>query len=140
MELKFTNNFEIKLGDGCSYTIPGYVTRLSEDEIQIAKRSEKRNSLIVAAGTDPKDQKVTIVTADGRVLIFDAPAFHIPNGNALPTHGGGKIFFPNIDNRWPIDTPGYFAESSWVIKRSTSALEGATLVTNYKGENNAKNT
>mgnify|MGYP003347567252 CR=1 FL=1 len=140
MELKFTKDLELKLGDGCSYTLPGYVTRLSEDEIQVARRSEKSDALIVAAGTDPKDQKVTIVTADGRVLIFDAPSFHIPNGTSQPTHGGGKIFFANVGNRWPIDVPGYFAEANWVIKRSTSALEGATLVTNYRGENNTKTT
>jgi hypothetical protein len=140
MELKFTKDLELKIGDGCIYTIPNYVTRLSEDEIQNAKRSERRSALIVAAGTDPKDQKVSIVTADGRVLIFDAPAFHIPNGTSMPTHGGAKLFFPNDGKRWPLDTPGYFAEASWVIKRSTSALEGATLVTNYKNEDNHQTT
>ena len=138
MQLQFSDGFDIQLGNGCVYVLPSYVTRLSKDDLKFAMSSEHKTSLIVAAGTDPKDQKVTLITADGKILVFDAPAFHIPPGPAVPTHGGMKIFLPNINDRWPTDTPGYFAESTWVIKRSNSALESATLETNYKGENNNK--
>lgn len=136
MELNLNSEVEIKIGDGCSYTLPGHVTPLCENEIRSARRSEKRSNIIIAAGTDPKDHKVTVITADGRVLIFDAPTFHIPNGPSLPTHGGTKIFFPNVENRWAVDTPGFFAESEWIIKKCGSALTGASLHTNYKNEDN----
>lgn len=133
MELQLTDSFEFSLSDDIDIQLPSYVVRLDPKE---ACQETDRNKLILAAGVDPRDQKITLVTGDGRILVFDAPRYYIPNGPVEPYAGGKQLFFKNVEGRWPGDVPGFFADSEWIIEKSTSALTGATLQVNYPHENN----
>jgi len=92
----------------------------------------------VAAGTDPHDQRITLVTGNGRILVFDAPKYYIPSGPSKPVDGGKQIFFQNIEGRWHGNSPGFFANADWIIEKSETALAGATLRVNYPHENNSR--
>jgi hypothetical protein len=133
MELQLTDPLEFILPDATDIELPAYVCRLLPHEIDA---EVPRKKLIIAAGTDPADQKITLITGDGRILVFDAPKYYIPNGPAVPKDGGKQIFFENIKGRWPCEAPGFYASSEWIIEKSESALTGAVLQVNYPYENN----
>jgi hypothetical protein len=135
MELQLTDSFDFKLDDLTELKLPEYVERLNPDEV--CKKTD-RSKLIIAVGTDPSDHKLTLVTGDGKILIFDAHEYCIPPGPSFPYDGGKQIFFKNIDGRWPGPSEGFFADSDWIIEKSVSALTGATLRINYPYENNDK--
>jgi hypothetical protein len=135
MELQFVDGMELEIGENCEFELPNYVTRLADEEIREARNSPDKESLVIAAGTDPKDEKVTLLTATGKVMIFDARKYHVPPGPAVPSPDGRKIFLENKGGRWPGPSIGFYVEARWMLEKSVSALIGATLVTNYKDEN-----
>lgn len=140
MELHFPDGVDINLDHNCEIQLPSYVKRLSQEAIAEIRCSAQKDNLIIAVGTDPRDNKVTLLTATNRVLVFDAPKYYIPSGPALPCEDGSKIFFPNTNGRWPGPSKGFYVQSSWLIGKSQSALIGATLQTNYRNEDRLKNT
>ena len=135
MELQLSDSFELILDSRCEFELPFYITKLNPAELNVESPKEE---LIIAAGTDPRDGKITVITAAGKICVFDANKYHIPRGPSVPSHGGLKIFLKNIEGRWPGDSPGFYIKSNWVLKNSESALKGATLHTNYKYENGVK--
>lgn len=134
MELQFIDGMELQLDNSCEFELPSYMTKL--DPENLAK--ENGSNLVIAAGADPADGKITLVTVTGRVVIFDARKYYIPDGPAVPSHGGQKIFLMNVNNRWPGQSPGFYVNSEWMLSCSESALTGATLSTNYIHENNSR--
>ena len=137
MEFCFLDDVDIELNDSCEFVLPNYVTSLSQKEIFRAKSiaSNDGRKTVIAAGTDPKDGKITLVTSSGKVMVFDAKKYHIPFGPAVPCDGGTKIFLQNVEGRWPGPSPGFYVDSQWMLEKSVSALMGATLITNYRNEN-----
>lgn len=135
MQIKL-EGIELQLGEGCEFELPNYMTRILPEDLP--KEINDKSQIIIAAGTDPSDGKITIVTLAGQVLIFDARGFYIPDGPAVPANGGTSVFLKNINNRWPGDSPGFSVDSKWIIEKSTSALNDAVLHTNYIHENNDK--
>lgn len=139
MELFFADEIDFEVGNACDIILPKYVTKLTTEEISNILKLQDKHSRIIAAGTDPSDNKVTLLTANGKVMIFDARKFCVPDGPARPTTDGTQIFFPNENNRWPGPVEGFYADASWLIENSTSGLVGATLTTNnYRHEDKIK--
>lgn len=136
MQMKILGSTEFILPDDCDFNLPNFVSSLKDEEIKIAKLSQNNQSLIVAAGSDPVDGKITFLTADNRVMIFDADSFYIPRGPAFPSHNGSKIFLKNTEGRWPGNSPGFYVESTWIIQKSISALVDATIQTDSYGHEN----
>lgn len=136
MQIKILGSTEFILPDNCNFDLPDFVSSLNEDEIKAAKSSPDNQNLIIAAGSDPKDGKITFLTADKRVMIFDADSFYIPRGPAFPSHNGSRIFLKNTLGRWPGNSSGYYIESTWVIQKSISALVDATIQTDSYGHEN----
>lgn len=132
MELQLTDSFNFTLNDDVDIELPLYIIRLDSKEVC---HKTHRSKLILAAGVDPKDHKITLVTGDGKILIFDAQKYCIPNGPVEPTDGGKQVFFKNIKGRWLSDTHGFFADSEWIIEKSTSALQDAILQINRPCKN-----
>lgn len=135
MELQLSDSLDFTLDDKTEVDLPPYVVRLNP--IEVASGVD-RSKLIVAAGTDPQDQKMTLITGDGKILVFDSTKYFIPPGPSVPCDGGRQIFFENVTGRWPGEAPGFFANSEWIIEKSVSALTGAVLQVNYPHENNPK--
>lgn len=125
MELEFTEG-DIQLGDNCEFELPHYVVRLTPNEVD-----HTGGDVIIAAGADPKDGKITAVTLSGRIVLFDARNFYIPDGPAVPCNGGKEIFLENIEGRWPGESLGFYIDSKWIIEKSTPALKGAKLKISY---------
>jgi hypothetical protein len=130
---------EMELTEGTEIELPGYVAKLPPEELKEAQCSDDKGGRIIAAGTDPKDQKITLLTGAGKVMIFDSNKFHIPPGPAMPSHRGQKIFLPNVGRRWYSHSKGFYVDSEWMIKNSVSGLVGAVLTTNnYQSEDKTK--
>lgn len=130
----------ISIDPTCEFDLPFYVLRLHPDDVD---RSDPQvaNSIVIAVGTDPRDNKITLVTLTGKVRVFDAPRFHVPPGPALPSHGGRKVFLPNVEGRWPGPVEGFHVDSEWMLKNSDDAFAGASIhVPTYKHENDPKAT
>jgi len=134
MELTFTEDMRIDFGPDCEFELPNYMTRLAPEELDTA--AEDKESLVVAVGADPKDGKILLITVTGKVMVFDARAYYIPDGPAEPADGGKKIFLANVFERWPGPSEGFYVDSKWMLEKSTSGLTGAVLQTNYKHEDN----
>jgi len=135
MELKLIDGDDIELSKDCEFELPGYMVRLAPEAIP-----EDADILhtIIAAGSDPVDGKITMITLGGRVMTFDARAFYIPDGPAVPTNGGSEIFLENVLGRWPGEVPGFYMDSQWVLEKSVSALAGATIKINYPHEDKSQ--
>jgi len=130
MELIFFDEIDISVDNNTQFSLPCYVSRLTEEEFNQAISSDDKHVRVVAAGMDPKDGKITMLTAEGKVMIFDARKFYIPDGNAKPCHAGKKIHLPNEMNRWPGMEDGCFVDAQWMLQNSVSGLIGATISTN----------
>jgi len=128
MELQLTEG-DIQIDSNAEFELPDYVTRISEEEV--TKEEISKDHIVIAAGADPKDGKITIVTLSGRIMLFDARKFYIPDGPAIPFNGGTEIFLENLEGRWPGDSHGFYMDSKWVVEKSTPALTGATIKVNY---------
>lgn len=126
MELQLTD-LEFTLDDA-DIELPLYIVRLDPKKVTY---DVDRSNLIIAAGADPKDQKITLITGDGKILIFDSKKYYIPSGPAVPANGGKQIFLENVSGRWSSEMPGFFVDSKWIIEKSTNALANATLHVNY---------
>ena len=133
MELQLIDGNEIELSEDCEFVLPEYMVRLAPETI--TDNHDPENT-IIAAGCDATDGKITVITLKGKVMIFDARRFYIPDGPAIPTNGGAEIFLENIAGRWPGSVPGFYIDSKWILEKSISALIGATLKINYSYENN----
>jgi len=140
MQLEFSEGLEVQLDKNCEIEYPAYVSHLPSEEMNEAKLAEDLSNRIVSAGTDPIDQKILFFTAEGKIMLFDSRKYHIPDGPSFPNNFGKSVYLPNVNGRWPGPVEGFSVEAVWLIKKSTSALSGATLDTNYKGENNSKKT
>lgn len=132
MELLLTDTMDITIDGSSDIELPSYVKRLTPEDVS---KDTSRAELIIAAGTDPNDQKVTLITGNGMILIFDSKKYCIPDGPAVPYDGGKQVFFENLNERWPGDSKGFFIDSISIIEKSVSALTGATLQVNYPHEN-----
>jgi len=126
MELEFSSN--------CEFELPSYMSRLSPEEVD--REVKDKNCIVIAAGTDPKDGKITLLTATGKVMIFDSRKYCIPDGPSFPANGGKEVFLKNIQERWPSHVLGFYVDVKWMLEKSLSGLEGATLMTNYIHEDN----
>jgi len=124
------SNFEFE-SQNSTFSLPQFMTKLCKEDFELACSSEDKNVRIIAAGTDPQDQKIVLLTASGKVLVFDARKFYIPPGPSEPSEGGSKIFLKNIDGRWPGNSEGFLVNASWIIDNSSSALEDAIILTNF---------
>lgn len=139
MELVFVDGMDMELTEGTEIELPSYVTKLSPEDLKAAQSAEDKSNRVIAAGTDPRDQKITVVTATGRIMIFDAARFHIPPGPSMPSDRGQKIFLPNVERRWYSPSKGFYVDAAWVLKNSESGLTGAVLSTNnYQSEDKTK--
>lgn len=125
MELYFTDNLEIEFGDNCEFELSEYMVRLSPENI--IQDFKNRNLLIIASGMDPVDHKITLITAIGKVMIFDSKKFHIPYGPVVPCNHGQQVFLENINNRWPGNSLGFYVESTWMLEKSVSGLTNTSL-------------
>jgi len=134
MELQLSEEIEIEFGSNCKFELPNYITRLAPEDVD---RDEKGFPIVIACGSDPRDGKITLITISGKVMIFDARKFYIPDGPAEPSFRGRKIFLKNINGRWSGMTPGFYVDAKWVLEKSVSGLTGAVLQTNYIHENNS---
>lgn len=128
MELQLTDG-DIQLDGSSEFELPAYMVRISEEDV--TKEEIPSDHIIIAAGADPSDGKIMLVTLSGRILLFDARSFYIPDGPAIPFNGGTEIFLENSDGRWPGDSDGFYMDSKWVIEKSAPALTGATIKVNY---------
>lgn len=124
---------DIELGEGCEFELPTYMVRLAPEDV--SRDVKDKNKIIIAAGADPSDGKITFITLSGRVLIFDARKFYIPDGPAVPSDGGNSIFLENTNGRWPGPSRGFSVEVDFLLEKSVSGLAGAVLQTNYIYEN-----
>ena len=139
MDLIFVDGLDVELGAGCEFELPPYVVRLPDDQMKLACNADNKEFRVVAAGTDPRDGKITMLTATGKVMVFDASKYFIPPGPAEPSYDGLKVFLPNVDGRWPTPTVGFYADSEWLLKNSVSGFVGATIKVNtYQDEDKAK--
>lgn len=127
MELMLSEDFEFEVTDECEIEFPNYIRRLEDKELEEACNAEDNNLRVVAAGADPVDEKIMLITATKKIFIFDAKKYYIPAGPAYPSHKGLKIFLENTPGRWPGPTKGFFVETNWLLERSESALKGAVL-------------
>jgi len=132
MEIKL-DGMEIELGEGCEFELPSYMVRLHPENV--TKEVKDKNKVIIAAGADPADGKITFITLSGRVMTFDARKFYIPDGPAVPHDGGNSIFLENTNGRWPGPSSGFSVEIDFLLEKSVSAFDGAVLQTNYIHEN-----
>ena len=132
MELQFFEGMDIEFGPECEFQLPKYMTRLAPKDVD--NEVEDRGTLVIAAGSDPQDGKITLVTITGKVMIFDARKFYIPDGPAIPTSGGKELFLENINARWPGDSPGFNVNVKWILEKSTNALYGATININNQNK------
>ncbi len=128
MELQLTDG-DIQIDSTAEFQLPGYMVRIAEEDV--TKEEIPGDHVVIASGADPVDGKIMIVTLSGRVLLFDAREFYIPDGPAIPYNGGKEIFLENTDGRWPGDSNGFYMDSKWVVEKSVPALTGATIKINY---------
>jgi len=128
MQLQLINCDNIQLNADCEFILPEYVVRLAPEAVT---NDIDLEYVIIAAGSDPKDGKITMITLTGKVMVLDARAFYIPDGPAVPCNGGTEIFLENVFGRWPNQIPGFFIDSRWALEKSVSALSEATLKINY---------
>jgi hypothetical protein len=131
MELVFNGAIDAEFNDACEIQLPSYIVKLSDDDIALAKLAEDKHLRIIAAGADPEDEQITLLTATNRVMIFDAKKFYIPKGIAVPSHHGNKVFLPNHDGRWPAQCSGFYIDADWMLKNSDPALSNVAVNTNY---------
>lgn len=115
--------------------LPDYLISLNQEQVDALDLSD--GNKIIACGVH-SDNKVTLITSQASVRIFDPKKFHIPSGLYLPLPGGEDVYLPNIENRWPGMNKGFHVKSVWLIKNSDQELDAASLQMNnrYLGEIN----
>lgn len=116
-------NIEIK--------IPAYITCLSQEEIDKLRIEGNLNEKVIGAGVHV-DGTVTLVLASAQIRIFDPVQYFIPVGPYIPQADGHTVFLPNVSNRWPTPTRGFSVQSTWLVKRSQTALSGSELFVNKR--------
>ena len=129
MELILSEDVEIEMAE-CEFQLPSYMTKLSKEQIAEACASSEAESLVIAAGADPKDDKILLLTATRKMLVFDSRKYYIPPGPAAPHCGGKKIFLINKNGRWPGNSLGFSVDSSWMLSESEPVLKGIHISMN----------
>ena len=114
MELQFFDSFDFIVDDMVDIELPSYVSRLNPAEVS---------------------QNIILITGDGKMLVFDTTKYFIPPGPSAPCDGGKQLFFANINNRWPCESQGFFANADWIIEKSSPALSNAKLEFNNSSKN-----
>lgn len=127
MELQILDGIEVLIDPETQFELPHYMTRILPEEVI----KDDPSNTVIAAGADPKDGKITLLTLEGKIFLFNARLFYIPDGPAVPVSGGREIFLENVDGRWPGQSKGFNVEASWMLKNSISGMSGATLHVNY---------
>lgn len=127
MELDLGVDTELELPTDNEIELPIYVRPLPNDDIVTAINSENADNLIIAIGMDPKDKIVVLLTASKKIMLFSYIDNNIPPGPIIVVSGGEKVYMPNINNRWDPQYDGFYADSSWIIQQSKSAMKNATL-------------
>ena len=110
---------------------------MCSSDLDVSKEEDPK-FVVIAAGADPHDGKITLLTLEGKIFLFDARKFYIPDGPATPSLGGKEVFLENVEGRWPGPSQGFSVETRWMIEKSTSALSGAKLHFNYSREDKTK--
>jgi len=121
---------EVKIGS-FELELPDYISCLSQEDID-KLQGENCSSKIVAAGMHPRDGKVTLVLASGKILIFDGDSYYIPRGSYIPQPDGETVFLQNSTGRWHHTVSGFTVRSAWLISKSTSAMADAELLLKNK--------
>ena len=140
MVINLPSDATISIDPTCEFDLPFYVLRLHPEDVD---RTDPATAglIVVAAGTDPRDNKITLVTLTGKVRVFDASRFYVPPGPAMPSHGGRKIFLPNVNDRWPGPVEGFHVDAECMLKNSEDAFAGPTIhVPTYSHEADSKRT
>lgn len=132
MKLQLDNELNLGL-EGCEISLPAYVTRISTPEERVPEEE-----LVIAAGADPKDGKILLLTTKDRIRVFDARSYYIPDGPAVPCESGKQVFLENVSNRWPGDSEGFYVDSEWLLKNSVDALSDAELSISYPHEDSSR--
>lgn len=127
MQLQILDDIEVTFDENTRFELPKYMTRLEPESVD----KQNPSTTVIAAGSDPQDGKITLITLEGKVFLFDARRFYIPDGPAIPTSGGREIFLENLDGRWPGQSKGFNVDTSWMLEKSSPGLSGATLQINY---------
>jgi hypothetical protein len=118
-----------------SIFLPNYMLVLHQEQIDKLINAGSLHEKIIAAGVS-KDKKVSFLSADCVVHIFDPSKYHIPFGAYVPLESGEEIFLPNQRNRWPIQIEGFKVKSKWLLQESEHDLHRASLevANNYLGD------
>ncbi len=88
-------------------TLPSYMTTLSQEELNEARRAAQRDQMIVASGRKTNDGDIVLMTATGHLMLLRVEGHELPHGKALPIDCGFAV---------AIEDEGYYAcASDWVI-------------------------
>lgn len=112
-------NFELE--------IPDHLNVIDQESITSLFCLEDNHLRIIAIGVDPRDGKVTLITASGDIRIFDAKSEGIPSGDYVPTPDGLHVILPNENNRWPESFSAYRVQAKWLIEKSVSGFDGMSI-------------
>jgi len=115
--------------------LPDYLISLNQEQINALDLSD--GNKIIACGLHT-DGKLTLITSQASVRIFDPKKFHIPSGLYIPLPGGDDVYLPNTESRWPGINRGFHVKSTWLIEHSSQELDAASLQMSnrYLGEIN----
>ena len=113
------SNFELE--------IPTHLNVIDQKSIDKISRLEDNHLRIIAIGVDPRDEKVTLITASGDIRIFDAKSEGIPSGEYVPSPDGLCVILPNENGRWSQSFAAYRIQSSWLIEKSVSGFDGMSI-------------
>ena len=114
------------------FELPDYMSCLDQEKIDEVMTLGDLENKIVAAGSHPKDGKVTFILASCRILTFDSDSYYIPRGRYIPKLDGSKVFLPNDNGRWPNSFKGFTVDSEWLIEKSDLLESKAELFVNNK--------
>jgi len=123
--------FKVRL-DNIDLELPDYMSCLNQEEINAITSQGDVENKIIAAGSHPKDGKVTFILGSCKILIFDGDSYYIPRGRYVPKSDGCKVFLPNDNGRWPDNFKGFTVDSSWLIEKSDALESKAELLVSDK--------
>lgn len=101
--------------------LPGYMTLLTDVERRAAQGEPFPHHLVVAAGRDPDDGRVVMLTADDKLIVIDPIEHGLPRGPVTPADGGYSLSIANDE----FVSCTFKVLARWVIQRSQSL--GVTL-------------
>lgn len=105
-------------------TIPEYMVKLLDLEIEQICCNSNRNNMVIAAGVDPDDMSLVILTGSPEVRNISATSRLTPK-TAKPVLGGRgiEITFEEVEGV-------YLMDAALVVERSLSSLKNSKLFLN----------